>query len=347
MTNNKYLLTLIPTLFIAPFTQAQNVFDDDINKLDIYGRVEAQIAKGDESFASDDDLAGRMTGRLGFNMSRELSAFEDSRVLGKFEWQMRTETNDTRLDEGEDLEARYNYIGIENHNWGMVIFGRTKNPMYQVMKITDKYKNYTPSIYNYGISSIDSSYKFNRQDATLQYNADFGIHEIQAAYVVGNGESDTLDNAMMASYRMNYKGEGFRVSPAIAVSQFNRKDDNTDTKRKQHSQIMTGIEAAMNGFTIGLTADYVNIEENSGSEDKYFGVDSIVAYQWDAFKVLAGYSFLDQKDESINEKEDWRVEGQWTLARKTYLSLTYDRELATKNDKSKDDAITLGLRYDF
>ncbi|EPH2167630.1 hypothetical protein M0J28_001859 [Proteus mirabilis] len=76
-------------------------------------------------------------------------------------------------------------------------------------------------------------------------------------------------------------------------------------------------------------------------------MDTIASYQWKRFKVLAGYSFLDQKDEDIYEKEDWRVEGQWTLSRGTYLSLTYARELAAKNEDSDDDAITLGLRYDF
>ncbi len=347
MIRSKPLLTLLPALCLASFAQAQNVYDDQTNKLDIYGRLEGQITKGEESFSGEDDWRGRLSGRLGFNMSRELSAIDNSRVVGKFEWQVRTETNDTRLDQGEDLEARYNYVGIEHDDWGMLFFGRTKNPLYQVMKITDKYKNYTPGIYNYGISSIDTSYKYNRQDATLQYNGHFGMHEVQAAYVLGNGENARLDNGMMASYRINYKGDNFRLSPALAISQFNRNDNNTDTKRNQHNQLMAGVELNVKGWLFGVTADFVKIDEDGGTEDEYFGMDSIVAYKWDRFRVLAGYSFLNQKDEDLYEKEDWRVEGQWTLARRTYLSLTYDRELVAKNKDSNDDAITLGLRYDF
>ncbi|EPU2897917.1 porin [Vibrio vulnificus] len=186
MRINKPLLTTLPILCFTSFAHAQTVYDDQTNKLDIYGRVEGQIIN------NSDDTLGKLGGRLGFDMSRELDVIENSRVIGKFEWQVRTETNDTRLDAGEDLEARYNYIGLENDNWGMVIFGRTKNPLYQVMKMTDKYKNYTPGIYNFGISSIDTSYKYNRQDATLQYNGEFGIHEIQAAYVFGNGKMKDL-----------------------------------------------------------------------------------------------------------------------------------------------------------
>lgn len=75
--------------------------------------------------------------------------------------------------------------------------------------------------------------------------------------------------------------------------------------------------------------------------------DPLIAYKWDQFQLLAGYSFLDEKNEDIYEKEDWRIEGQWTLARRTFLSLTFDRELAAKNSSSDDKSITLGLRYDF
>ncbi|EPS0982179.1 porin [Vibrio vulnificus] len=341
MRINKPLLTTLPILCFTSFAHAQTVYDVQTNKLDIYGRVEGQIIN------NSDDTLGKLGGRLGFDMSRELDVIENSRVIGKFEWQVRTETNDTRLDAGEDLEARYNYIGLENDNWGMVIFGRTKNPLYQVMKMTDKYKNYTPGIYNFGISSIDTSYKYNRQDATLQYNGEFGIHEIQAAYVFGNGENERLDHGVMTSYRMNYKGDGFKISPAIALSQYQRDNKNTSTKRKQHDQILAGIEASFNQFTFSLTGNKTNIELDNGGDEKYFGLDSLIAYKWDQFQLLAGYSFLDEKNEDIYEKEDWRVEGQWTLARRTFLSLTFDRELAAKNTSSEDKSITLGLRYDF
>ncbi|EGR8989629.1 porin [Vibrio vulnificus] len=341
MRINKPLLTTLPILCFTSFAHAQTVYDDQTNKLDIYGRVEGQIIN------NSDDTLGKLGGRLGFDMSRELDVIENSRVIGKFEWQVRTETNDTRLNAGEDLEARYNYIGLENDNWGMVIFGRTKNPLYQVMKMTDKYKNYTPGIYNFGISSIDTSYKYNRQDATLQYNGEFGIHEIQAAYVFGNGENERLDHGVMTSYRMNYKGDGFKISPAIALSQYQRDNKNTSTKRKQHDQILAGIEASFNQFTFSLTGNKTNIELDNGGDEKYFGLDSLIAYKWDQFQLLAGYSFLDEKNEDIYEKEDWRVEGQWTLARRTFLSLTFDRELAAKNTSSEDKSITLGLRYDF
>ncbi|MGA6790806.1 porin, partial [Escherichia coli] len=49
----------------------------------------------------------------------------------------------------------------------------------------------------------------------------------------------------------------------------------------------------------------------------------------------------------IYEREGWRVESQLTLAKGVYLSATYLKTLANKNEKINDDAVIVGLRYDF
>ncbi|MGS0066803.1 porin, partial [Escherichia coli] len=92
---------------------------------------------------------------------------------------------------------------------------------------------------------IDDSYQFNRQDGTLQWNGDFSGHQVQLAYVFGNGNSDNdaLDNGMMASYRKMIKFGDVKITPAIAVSQYNRQDGvKTTDGRKKHSQVMGGLQ---------------------------------------------------------------------------------------------------------
>lgn len=92
--------------------------------------------------------------------------------------------------------------------------------------MTDKYKNFTPNIYSYGITTIDDSYQFNRQDGTVQWNAKFAGNEIQLAWVSGNGNSDNeaLDYGAMASYRKSFKFGDFRITPALAASRYKRQD---------------------------------------------------------------------------------------------------------------------------
>ncbi len=47
---------------------------------------------------------------------------------------------DDNKTKDKDLDARYAYLGLSHAKYGELIAGRTKNPLYQVMRMTDKYK---------------------------------------------------------------------------------------------------------------------------------------------------------------------------------------------------------------
>ncbi|SQA82074.1 Outer membrane protein (porin) [Citrobacter freundii] len=82
-------------------------------------------------------------GRIGIYLTRDLDILPETKIVGRLEWQVRTEKNDNNTGES-DMEARYSYVGLSNKTWGELITGRTKNPLYQVMKMTDKYKKFHP-----------------------------------------------------------------------------------------------------------------------------------------------------------------------------------------------------------
>lgn len=182
-------------------------------------------------------------------------------------------------------------------------------------------------------------------------NGDFSGHQVQLAYVFGNGNSDNdaLDNGMMASYRKMIKFGDVKITPAIAVSQYNRQDGvKTTDGRKKHSQVMGGLQFDYSDLSLAVTAGKVSIERDNKSDNDYTSFDSVASYQFTKeFKVLGGYSILDEADEDVYEHEGWRIESQLTLAKNVYLSATYLNTLASKNEKVNDDAIIVGLRYDF
>ncbi|EEB1092776.1 porin [Salmonella enterica] len=328
---------------------AINVYKDDATTLDIYGRIEWQLAHGDASFAKEDSRS-QIAGRLGIYLTRDLPLLEDTKLVGRLEWQVRTEKDDNKTDD-KDLDARYAYLGLSHSRYGELIAGRTKNPLYQVMRMTDKYKNFTPNVYNYGITTIDDSYQYNRQDGTLQWNTNFSGHQVQLAYVFGNGNSknEALDNGMMASYRKMIKIGDVKITPAIAASQYNRQDGvQTTDGRKKHSQVMGGLQLDYSDLLLAVTVGKVSIERDKKSDNDYTSFDSIASYQFTKeFKLLGGYSFLDEDGQDVYEREGWRVESQLTLAKNVYLSATYLKTLANKNEKISDDALIVGLRYDF
>lgn len=348
--NTKTKALLFITLSgVSSSSLAINVYKDKATTLDIYGRIEWQLANGDASFAKDDSRT-QLGGRLGIYLTRDLPLLEDTKLVGRLEWQVRTEKDDNKTND-KDLDARYAYVGLSHAKYGELIGGRTKNPLYQVIRMTDKYKNFTPNVYNYGITTIDDSYQFNRQDGTLQWNADFDGHQVQLAYVFGNGNSNNgaLDDGMMASYRKMFRAGDVKITPALAASQYNRKDNvKTTDGRKKHSQVMGGLQLDYQDLSLAVTAGKVAIERDKKSDNDYVSFDSLISYQFTKeFKLLGGYSFLDEDGQDIYERKGWRIESQLSLAKNIYLSATYLKTLANKNEKINDDAVILGLRYDF
>ncbi|POT56428.1 porin [Citrobacter amalonaticus] len=344
--NIKYIYLLLLT-GISTSSYAMNIYNKDGNTLDIYGRIEGKIANGENSYAGSETRTN-LGGRLGIYLTRELEFIPETSIVGRLEWQVRTEKNDSNTGES-DLKARYSWIGLSNKTWGELIVGRTRNPMYQVMKMTDKYKNFTPNVYNYGITTIDNSYQYNRQDGTVQWNAKFAGNEIQLAWIAGNGSSnDTLDYGAMGSYRNTLRLGDFRLTPAVAISRYKRQDGVVTTDgRNQNDQIMAGLQLSYKDFEAAVTALRTSIARDNKSDNNFKGMDSLISWKMGKFKFLTGYSFLDEQDKDIYEKEDWRVETQVTLANNTWLSFTYDKAFANKNQKVNDDAFIVGLRYDF
>ncbi|EBH9705689.1 porin [Klebsiella pneumoniae] len=341
------MISLILLTGMTTSSYAMSIYNKDGNTLDIYGRVEGKIASGENSYAGSETRTN-LGGRLGIYLTRDLDFIPETKIVGRLEWQVRTEKNDSNTGDS-DLKARYSYIGLSNKTWGELIVGRTKNPLYQVMKMTDKYKNFTPNIYSYGITTIDDSYQFNRQDGTVQWNAKFAGNEIQLAWVAGNGSSnEALDYGAMVSYRNTLRLGDFRLIPAIAASRYKRQDGvKTTDGRNQNDQIMAGLQLSYKNVEAAVTALRTSIARDNKSDNDFKGMDSLLSWKYGKFKFLTGYSFLDEKDKSVYEKEDWRVETQITLADDTWLSFTYDKAFANKNQKVNDDALIVGLRYDF
>ncbi|TDQ26898.1 putative porin [Raoultella sp. BIGb0149] len=327
---------------------AMNVYKDKKSTLDIYGRLEWQLAHGDASFAEDDSRS-QLGGRLGLYLTHKLDLLDETKIVGRVEWQVRTEKNDNKTGD-KDLDARYAYLGLSHKRYGELIGGRTKNPLYQVMKMTDRYKNFTPNVYSYGITTIDSSYQFNRQDGTVQWNGEFDGHQIQLAYVMGNGNSDNdaLDDGIMASYRKTWSLADLQITPAIAASEYKRKEGiKTTDGRKKHTQYIGGLQLDYGNISLATTVGRVAIARDNNSDNDYTSFDSLASWKYQKVRFLGGYSTLNENGKKYAERRGWRAETQLSLAKDTWLSLSYVKELANKNKPAHDDAFIAGLRYDF
>ncbi|WP_115716984.1 porin [Gallaecimonas mangrovi] len=323
------------------------VYKDADNTLDVYGRLQAQIGNGwnrDE----DSGAEARMGGRLGFAMSRYLTGLdgtflEGTKVVGKYEWQTNTEEYDTHSSDGT-WTPRYAYLGLSNKKYGDLLIGRTQNPLWQVIKITYKYINWTPDTNSYLLSRVDKSYSFNRQDATVQWNYTNGHNTFEFARVMGNGESDArVDYGNMASYRYDYRNGDFKFSPALAYSDFKASADSiADENEREHRQYMGGFDMYYGDWNLGVTANHQTLTDFDYTKREFNGFDSMLAYSvTNRTTMTLGYSSI-REISVTRKKEDWRMELEYRLARKTYLAATY------LSDRVNDEnSYLLGLRYYF
>lgn len=88
MKLKNYSLILLMGMSSSAF--ALNVYNKDGNTLDIYGRVEGKIASGQNSFAGSESRSD-LGGRIGIYLTRDLDILPETKIVGRQEWQVRTE----------------------------------------------------------------------------------------------------------------------------------------------------------------------------------------------------------------------------------------------------------------
>ncbi|MDK2373781.1 porin [Serratia fonticola] len=343
------LALLLPALLTTSAAEAVTVYNSKGTQLDIYGRIEAQT--GNE-WTEEHTNATNLTGRLGFEAKQKLD--EQFGLFGKLEWQVNTQKNDTEVAE-DNWDIRYGYIGIDGKDLGKLMVGRTRNPMYQWMGITDRYMNYTANVYSNWVGTrIDSSYQWNRQDGTLQYEYTNGGLDVRTAYVMGNGASDsTVDDGYMASlgyaFEFPVMGTPLKIKPVIAWQKMTKDPKNTSLSGNytDYTQKGVGIRLSYDKAYLGINVGRQTYEQTGKPDKDYDAFDSLAEY-WFTSKVAlrGGYSQLIESENDYVHRKQWISELEYRLKKDVHLSATYiydDRE----SYDSAENLWVLGLRYEF
>lgn len=343
------LTLLFPALLISSITEAVTVYDKNGTLLNIYGRIEAQVGN---SWEAEQKSATNLTGRLGFEAKQQLD--EDFTLFGKLEWQVNTQKNDTKNEE-DNWDIRYGYVGVENKDLGKIMVGRTRNPMYQWMGITDRYMNYTSNVYSNWVGSrIDSSYQWNRQDGTLQYEYQKNNLDIRTAYVMGNGAgSSTVDNGYMASlgYTFDFPitETSLKIKPVLAWQKMSKdpEDKTLSGKYTDYTQKGAGLRFSYGKAYLGVNVGKQTYEREGNPDRNFKAFDSIAEY-WVADKVAlrGGYSQLIESENDYAHRKQWITEAEYRLKKNVHLSATYIYDNRDSYE-SAEDLWTLGLRYEF
>jgi predicted porin len=345
------LPVLVPSLIMTGFAEAATVYSNkEGTKLDLYGRVEAKI--GNE-WTTEHDSAANLTGRLGVDAQQKID--DTFTVLGKMEWQVNTQKNDTESSD-DTWKIRYAYAGVEANKYGKAMIGRTRNPMYQWMSITDRYMNFTSNVYSNWVGTrIDSSYQWNRQDGTIQYEYLGHNVDLRAAYLMGNGAGDsTVDNGYMGSLGYTIKttlfDKALTIKPVIAWQKLTKDPKNTTLSGNYTDYIQegVGVRVSYDNAYLGVNVGKQKYERLNASDRKYDALDTLAEYWFTKQVALrGGYSQLIEKEnDDYAHRKQWLIEAEYKLKKDIHLSTTYIRD-ARDDYESPENLWVLGVRYDF
>lgn len=327
----KTILALtIPALFATSAASAVTVYSDEGAQVDIYGRIQFdagsfgyQGAKEAENFGSDGSV------RLGTNVKYTLN--NDVDLIGKAEWQVTAESSDDAKT--QDIDARYAWAGFRFMDTTELTFGRSQDPLAQVIYLTDVMNLFGGAV-AYG-ESLGVSDKADDQ-VRVSYAAN-GL-DLRAAYAFA--DADKVDNnldkenqwSVSAGYTLPI---GLGVFAAYEQRNFGAANSDLDAWFGGLSYTLDGI------YLAGLYTQ----REQGDLESK--GYELHAQYNVDAWTLMAQYSNEVEEAPGVADVDtiDAVTLGvQYDLTAKAKLYAEY---LIQNNDADQDDLYGLGIQYNF
>lgn len=376
----KVLAMIVPALLAAGAAHAAEIYNQNGNKLDLYGKVD-----GLHYFSDNSNVDGDQTYvRMGFKGETQIS----DQLVGYGQWEYNVQANNTESS-GNQSWTRLAFAGLKAGDAGSFDYGRNYGVLYDVEAWTDMLPEFGGDSYAFA-----DNYMTSRANGVATYRNDnmFGLVDGLAFAVQyqGNNENAGNGNEGTSSPRdVRYEngdgwgisttydiGSGFSVGAAYAssdrtVDQTNGNDKNTFAGGDKADAWTTGLKydannvylAAMYSETRNMTP-YGSTDDNDigGIANKTQNFEVTAQYQFD-FGLRPAVSFLMSKgkdlnyngnntDEDLVKYADVGATYYFNKNMSTYVD--YKINLLDDDDQfyqdagiATDDVVALGLVYQF
>ncbi|HGE8238755.1 porin [Aeromonas veronii] len=376
------LAIAIPALF-ASAANAATVYDKDGTKFDVTGRVHAAYqgkANTDElAVNANDDLyykrldtteKGEVYTYARFGMQGKVALNNTWSAVAMGEWEVQGEESD-----GDDqFKSRHILTGFDGSQYGKFLFGQTDTASkWGVQDRADIFEELG------NVGNLNDG----RQEGQVIYRGEWDGIFANASYITKNssyksgerfgiesGANTALDQndkglksgyALGAGYNMP-NGFGFGVSTeSKEFERGTRVKDFDGVNTATASTFMNNLESkddwaigasyAYDAFYVGALYNQSKLKGyDNGEEVKAKGYEIAGSYTIDAWKLLAGYNFLESKASdnfgSSNDVEMFNrvilgVEYAFTSNIKSYANY------AIESADNKDDQWEFGMQYNF
>lgn len=201
MKANKIAI-LVALICTSGISHAAEIYNQDGNKLDLYGSVRARHYFSDDNTVNGDNSYVR----LGF---RGLTQINDN-LTGFGQWEYNIQANHSEAEGTEGNKTRFGFAGLKYRNWGSLDYGRNGGIIYDVASITD----YAP-IFDILTDSYTDGFMTGRAGGLLTYrnNNLFGLTDnVKFALQYQGKNSVDTNNGSRSVYTANGDGAGMSMS---------------------------------------------------------------------------------------------------------------------------------------
>lgn len=365
----KVLSLLVPALLVAGSVHAAEIYNKNGNKLDLYGKVDAEHYFSDDN-GSDGDQTYM---RIGFKGETQVSDLMTG--YGQWEYQINANT-----DEGQnDAWTRVAFAGLKIADTGSLDYGRNYGVIYDVGAWTDVLPEFGGDTYG------ADNFLFSRGNGVLTYrNTDFfglvdGLN-FAAQYQGKNGSTSGEDFAGRSVLKQNGDGygfslsydlgEGFSIGGALASSKRTWDQNNMPTIKGQgdRADVYTGglkydanniYLAAM--FTQSYNATRFGGDSKSaayGFANKAQNFEAVAQYQFD-FGLRPSIAYVQSKGKNIEDYGDQDLKKYVEVGATYYFNknfsgfIDYQINMMDENEFTRaagistDNIVAVGAVYQF
>ncbi len=370
------------SVFMAVSANAAEVYNNNANKVDLYGK-----AVGKHYFSSNPSESGDKTyARLGFKGETQVNEL----LTGFGQWEYEFKGNNPESGPGvqKGNKTRLAFAGLKVADTGSLDYGRNYGVVYDALSYTDVLPEFG------GDSVYNDNFFVGRNGGLLTYRNTnlFGYVDGLnfAIQYLGKNERDSVktSNGDGVGGSISYENNGFSVVAAYASANRTKAQENVVLgKGKRAEQWATSVKYDANNVylaatygetrnttTIGLTQSVFGIKEAGSSvfANKTQDISIVAQYQFD-FGLRPSVAYIQSKVKDLLkdysagavEQKSYRKYNQQDLAKYIDLGASYyfNKNMSTyvdykinlldKNEFTKnsginvDDVVGVGLVYQF
>ncbi|ELY3836744.1 porin OmpC [Cronobacter turicensis] len=376
----KVLSLLVPALLVAGSVNAAEIYNKDGNKLDLFGKVDAEHYFSDDKGADGDQTYMR----IGFKGETQVN----DQITGYGQWEYQIQGNTAEND--NQSWTRVAFAGLKFGDAGSFDYGRNYGVIYDITSWTDVLPEFGGDTYgadNFlqsrgnGIATYRNTDFFGLVDGlnfALQYQGKNG--SVSGENDSTGGRSLLKQNGDGYGMSLTYDlGQGFSVGGAMATSK-RTADQNASNAalfgEGDHAEVYSGglkydanniYLAAQYSQTYNATRFGTSNGDRSniyGFADKAQNFEVVAQYQFD-FGLRPSVAYLQSRGKDIANKTTGESFGDQDLLKYVDVGATYyfnknmstfvdykinlldDNKFTRQAGIGTDDVVAVGLVYQF